>query len=93
MDAVPLVVIIPPERWMKNTKPTSIEKSIARFAKREHVDLINLTPYFVDDVRKSSLTDYYIEDDWHWTPKGHAMVASLIAAHLSRHISSKKEIL
>lgn len=80
--AKPFIVIIPCEGWMHRKKPTSIEKSIHRFAKREGVGLVDLTPPFIDAVRASQSEDYFIKDDLHWTPKGHRLAADRIAAFL-----------
>lgn len=85
-NAEPVILIIPPEAWLKNTKPTSLEKSLSRFAEREGVDLINLTPLFVQVASKTKITDYYIKDDWHWTAQGHQFVAEILSQYLKGRI-------
>lgn len=77
----PILVLMPPKDWAESTRRTSLERSIRRFADREKVDLINLRPEFNDAVAKDGLAAYYIKDDWHWTPKGHALTAQTIAQY------------
>jgi lysophospholipase L1-like esterase len=82
IDAEPVILIVPPKEWFKNTKPTSLQKSLKRFAEREHVPLIDLTPVFAEAASQTELTDYYIKDEWHWTVKGHELVANLLLSYL-----------
>lgn len=91
MGAEPLVAIIPPQLWMWNTKPTSIQKSILRFGKRENVDAIDLTPIFVKAAQGSNLFEFYIQDDDHWTTKGHSLAADVLGEYLERHRSDLKK--
>ncbi len=76
--ATPIVLLMPPRDWAESTRRTTLERSIRRFVEREKVDLINLRPEFNDAVAKDGLNAYYIKDDWHWTPKGHRLVADVI---------------
>jgi hypothetical protein len=80
--AKPVLLIIPPERWMGNSKPDSLHKSLLRFADREKVDLIDLTPKFIEAVKTSGVNEYYIPSDRHWTVKGHGLASQTIAAFL-----------
>jgi hypothetical protein len=80
----PLFVILPPDRWVKTARPDSLHRSLLRFFQREEVDFIDLTPEFHQAVQQSSLTDYYIEEDWHWTAKGHELAAETIQQFLAR---------
>lgn len=82
INAEPVILIIPPKDWLQNTKPTSLQKSLRRFAEREKVDLIDLTPAFSNLVSKFKLTDYYIKDDWHWTAQGHRLAAQILISYL-----------
>ncbi len=82
MGAEPIILIIPPKIWMKDTKPTSVEKSIERFGKRENISVINTTPYLIDAVKKSNVSNFYIQNDEHWTAKAHQLVAELLTQHL-----------
>ncbi len=76
--ATPLILLMPSKAWAENTRRTSQERSIRRFAEREKVDLINLRPEFNDAIAKDGLEAYYIKNDWHWTAKGHRLVADVI---------------
>lgn len=82
IGAKPVLTVIPPKEWLKNSKPTSLQKSLKRLSERENVPLIDFTPIFIDAVSRSKLSDYYIEDEWHWTPKGHELAAHLMIQHL-----------
>ena len=76
--ARPVLVITPPDRWFQSSQQDSIKRSLLRFAEREQIPMIDLTPIFLKLIQESNLTDYYIKDDWHWTPKGHQLVASIL---------------
>lgn len=41
-------------------------------------------PVFTEAVAKDGLTAYYIEEGWHWTPKGHALAAKTIEEYLNQ---------
>jgi len=81
--ATPVLVILPPERWVRDPGKTSLHKSILRFAKRENVDFIDLSPHFVEAVGEGDITDYYIQGDWHWTVKGNQLAADVIDQKLT----------
>jgi len=77
-EAQAIIVIVPPERWFKSTSEVSLKQSIRRFAQREQVPMIDLTPIFFELIHQSDITEYYIKDDWHWTAKGHQLAASVL---------------
>jgi hypothetical protein len=77
-----VILLIPPDRWMHHTKPTSFQKSMARFSEREQVQLIDLTAPLMGAVKKSTVSDFYIEGDGHWTEKAHRLVAYELASQL-----------
>lgn len=79
------IVLLPPDRWIRSDSKEALYKSLLGFAKKEGVPLLDLTPEFRQAAEHSSLTDYYIEGDWHWTAKGHALAADAIVHFLSRH--------
>ena len=83
-QSLPVLVLIPPKEWAQSGRKTSLEKSILRFVEREGVDLINLHPVFMDAVARDGLETYYIKNDWHWTPKGHALAARAIEDYFGR---------
>ncbi len=80
-DALPVLVIAPPHRWISGTDEP-IRESLIRLAHREGVDIIDLTPVFLEAVKKSSIDDYYIPEDQHWTARGNRLVASVLFKHL-----------
>lgn len=82
--AVPVMVLLPPRDWAESTRKTTQERSLVRFAEREKVDLINLRPTFNDAVAKDGLETYYIKNDWHWTPQGHAWAARAIEDYFNQ---------
>lgn len=73
-----VLVMIPPDRWVQSPRQDSLRRSLLRFAEREQVPMIDLTPFFFRSVQQSDLTEYYIKDDWHWTAKGHQLAASVL---------------
>lgn len=84
LQAEPVLLVIPPKEWLKNRKLTSLQKSLNRFAERERVPIIDLTPFLSKVVSETELTDYYIKDEWHWTAKGHELAATVLADYLKR---------
>ncbi len=82
--STPILLIIPPHRWCLGKKYESIHKSLLRFAEREKIELIDPTEPLREAISHSQLADYYIQDDWHWTVKGHALVSNLIADRLKK---------
>lgn len=83
--AVPVLLLMPPDRWMGMKKPESLHASLVRFAKREGIGLIDLTPDFDEAVKAAQVSDYYIPSDGHWTAKGHELASKKIAEFLNRH--------
>jgi len=79
----PVLLLLPPDRWVKSARVDSLRKSVIRFSKKENVDLIDLTPGFYEAVQIGKITDYYIEGDWHWTAKGHELASDLISRYLT----------
>lgn len=80
----PLLMLVPPERWISGTSEP-VRDSLIRFAAREQVDILDLTPVFSQASSKGSLSDYYIPDDRHWTAKGHQLAAQEIFLYLQKH--------
>jgi len=83
--AQPVLIILPPDRWVKSTRKTSLRKALIRFIQKEKVDALDLTPDLYRAVQQKSINHYYIEGDWHWTAKGHQLAADLIAHYLIDH--------
>jgi len=83
-NAKPILLVIPPHRWFLRKNYESIHKSILRLAKREGFELIDATEPFREAINRSSLEDYYIKDDWHWTEKGHELVSKLITERIKK---------
>jgi hypothetical protein len=80
--AKPLLMVLPPKNWVESDRKTSLQKSLNKFSQRESVDLIDLTPIFREAIKSSTITTYYIEGDWHWTAKGHALAAQTLERYL-----------
>ena len=80
-----VLVIIPPERWAKTARIDSQRRALVRFAEREQVPMIDLTPIFFKAIQTSNVTEYYIKDDWHWTAKGHQLAASILNNFILEH--------
>ena len=80
--AKPVLVIIPPQTWVRDSAKNQPRRSLRRYAKREHVPLLDLTSDFYDAGRKSAVENYYIRDDWHWTAKGHELAFGEIKGFL-----------
>lgn len=75
MNAVPLILIVPPETWLREDKATSLQKSMMKVGKRKNVAVIDLTPFFVQAAKEHGLNRYYLEQDHHWSAEGHKLVA------------------
>jgi hypothetical protein len=73
----PVIFVLPPDRWARQKKPDSLRKSLLRFARQEKVDLADPTSDFHAAVTREGIAAYYIQDDWHWTPKGHLLTADV----------------
>lgn len=82
--AQPVLFLMPPAQWMVNNKPTSIQKSLAMFAAKERVPLLDVTASFQEAVRQTDMRTYYLEDDDHWTAQGHAFAAEQILTFLNQ---------
>jgi len=79
-----ILVIVPPDRWFRGPGQDSLKKSLLRFAEREQVPMIDLTPFFFESIQQSDITKYYIKDDGHWTAKGHQLAASILKNFIQR---------
>ncbi|MBN1689185.1 MAG: hypothetical protein JW893_08800 [Candidatus Omnitrophica bacterium] len=88
--SIPVLVVIPPDRWVKGERKFSLEKSLVRFADRMDVPFLDLTPIFRRKVSEEGLTKYYIQDDWHWTAEGHRLAAKSIYDYLIQQGYLKK---
>jgi hypothetical protein len=75
---------MPSQNWASSGRKTTLERSILRFADREKVGMINLKPAFNEAVAKDGLESYYIKNDWHWTPRGHALAAKVIEDYFKK---------
>ncbi len=80
----PILIMVPPRRWLTGTTEP-VRESLARFAKRENVEWIDLTPVFQNAIAQSSVDRHYIPDDFHWTEEGHALVARTLNEYLKTH--------
>lgn len=79
--AKPVLVIVPPSRWITGTSEP-IRQSMLNFAARHNVQAIDLTPVFREASAQKSVDDYYIPDDHHWTALGHQLVAQTLRKEL-----------
>lgn len=82
----PVIVIIPPEHWVRSPEKNQPRRSLLRFAERNQLPLLDLTDAFYEAGRQSQVTDYYIEGDWHWTARGHDLAAREIARFMREKI-------
>lgn len=80
----PVLLIIPSEYWVKNSRPTSLAKSLHRFAKQHQVDVIDTTPSFYRAIQEKTFHHYYIKGDGHWTREGHQLAADMILNYLKK---------
>ncbi len=80
----PVIFLMPSERWARNERKDSLLKSLYRFADQQHVEMVDPTREFFEAAKRSDITDYYIKDDWHWTPKGHALAADILERYLRK---------
>jgi hypothetical protein len=83
--ARPVIFIMPPERWVRSERKDSLRKSLYRFGHNEDVEMVDPTKDFYAAVRQSTAADYYIQDDWHWTAKGHLLAADVFQNYLSQY--------
>ncbi len=81
--AQPIIIIIPPVRWLHDSQIESIQKSLWHLRDQENVEIFDLTTYFQKSLGNKNLTDFYIQDDWHWTKNGHEVVAAVLNDYLS----------
>jgi len=80
--AKPVLVLDPPERYIRATRQEALHKSVLRFAKKENLPILDLTPVFRQAVNAADITAYYIPDDWHWNAQGHELAAKSIIQFL-----------
>lgn len=90
--ARPVLIAIPPDRWIRDYRKTSLQRSLIRFAEKEGVDFIDLTPIFREAIPAGRLSDYYIEGDGHWTAKGHELAANAFEEYLENQGVKLKSI-
>jgi len=83
--ALPIILLVPSESWVRDSRPTSLHKSLARFSRRKKVSLLDLTSTFGKAAHRSNLDDFYIESDGHWSVKGHQLAADAINQYLHQH--------
>lgn len=81
--AVPVMVIVPPENWVRGPEKNQLRRSLLRFADREEVLYLDLSEAFYEAGLQSSVEDYYIAGDWHWNARGHALVAQELEKFLA----------
>ena len=82
--AWPVLVLIPPDRWIINERKEALYRSLLKFCGREKIECLDLTPVFRQAVQAYSLSDYYFPRDNHWTEKGHQLAADVITQYLRR---------
>ncbi|MFA6600683.1 MAG: hypothetical protein WC352_02265 [Candidatus Omnitrophota bacterium] len=87
--ARPVLFILPPDRWAQTQRKDSLLKSLYRFSRQEDVEMIDPTGAFYDAIRQSSLADYYIQGDGHWTPRGHRLAAQIIGRYFKWEVRSR----
>ncbi len=73
----PVLVIVPPIRWVTGTVEP-VRDSMLRLARKNGVRCVDLTPVFQEALKRSPADNWYIPDDFHWTPEGHALVAQTL---------------
>lgn len=83
--ARPVLVMVPPQRWLTGTVEP-VRNSMKRFAEREKAEFLDLTPVFEKAIQEKGgiVDDYYIPDDLHWTAEGHALVTDAISEFLKQ---------
>ncbi len=89
--ARPILVVVPPMQWMELTEPTSIQKSLVRFARQEGVEIIDSTPTLKEKSIQSGVDKFYIKDDEHWTSKGHDILANFLLQYLKTQTQENRE--
>ncbi len=70
-------ILVPPRRWISGTKEP-IAESLARFAAKNQVEILDLTRTFKEALKRYSIDELYIPNDHHWTPLGHSLVSERI---------------
>lgn len=80
--ARPVLLTIPSQYWAQSERPTSLARSILRFAGKEGVDILDTTPVFVKAVREQGVASYYLAGDGHWSAQGHLLAADLVGEWL-----------
>lgn len=84
--ARPVLLTVPSQYWAQSSRPTSLARSLQRFAQKEGVDLLDTTPSFVKAVQERGLASYYIPGDGHWNAGGHELAADLIFDWLGKSV-------
>lgn len=79
--AVPVIVIIPPYRWLSGTVEP-LRDSLLRLAERTQTPILDLTAIFEEASKTESLEKYYIAEDYHWTAEGNRKVAETMFTYL-----------
>jgi lysophospholipase L1-like esterase len=76
-----VLVIVPPQRWLTGTVEP-VRDSMLRFANREGIDAVDLTPVFQKAFAEKPAAHWYITDDLHWTAAGNRLVAQTLVDYL-----------
>ena len=79
-----VLVLAPPVRWFLGTDEP-IRRSLEAFAGREKLEFVDLTPFFMEAVQKNSIDDFYIPEDHHWTARGNALTAEVLAGYFKKN--------
>lgn len=72
--AEPVLVIVPPIRWITG-QSEPLRESLINFAAREKMEILDLTDPFRKALNKAPAEHWYIPDDFHWTAAGHELAA------------------
>ncbi len=79
-----IFVLAPPVRWILGTDEP-VRQSLAAFSKREKVEFVDLTPVFLEAVKKNAAADFYIPEDQHWTARGNSLAADTLTDYFKKH--------
>ncbi len=79
----PILMMIPPDRWITDKDTASLLKSMRLFAQSEKVPMIDMLPVLKEAVRNVKISDFYIPNDRHWTLRGHELAAAEIQKFLT----------
>lgn len=80
----PVLVIVPPMRWITGTVEP-VRDSMLRLAGKSQVRAVDLTPVFKEGLTRKPIEAWYIPDDLHWTAEGHDLVARTLLEFLKSH--------